>query len=309
MTVVIGLYPSDKSEQALMLTDEKRSYHLTRTSDIADKIRVLDDGRLLAAGTGVVAFMDHAADLYAKGSESDPDVGRFVRTFIDLRGRTIDAYLQQKFGIGFEEFKSGVLAGSGRPIDQDLKHRFYATVDSNGGELSELFNTAFLLLDRTDRTMHIIDAKFPMVIPVRQPYATLGSGSDLADASLARFYEDVPREDRMEVGLINGTKAALLAIAEAARNEGVGGVPSIAFIEGTGERSQLYRPDQRSSKLLTEIVRADAHSLLDDSFASEAIEALLRTSSFKRTNKEFMRAAKKRSELELFLRGYHPALS
>lgn len=314
MTVVIGEYVSRQKEQTLIVTDEKASY-AGRTSDIAEKISGFHDSRMLVAHTGMFSFRDRALRDYAGLGLAEPDPNAFYDVVAALKTQLIDSYLRGKLQIPLADFQSGFNSANGKPIDGALKERYLHVIDTNGGEIAMTINNAFLVFDARDHTMYVVDANSSMPLIVSEPYIALGSGSDLSDASLARYFENVPREERFEIGLVDAVRSTLIATAEAAHNVGVGGVPSIAFVDGSGEDAKVMRPDQRSSKLAFEIVQADRAGLLDtgSGFVPEALESIIReTAGFEKIDRNLWKAARDREKLQLFLRGYpleRPALS
>lgn len=299
MTVVVGMRFSPRT--GLLLADEQTSYG-ARKSDFADKIYVQNGEELpylIAAGAGAADIIYKALIRY--DARADHGVQPFHEAVQETKRIVVDEYLFSKYGLSTAAFHSGV-DPAGRPLAANVSSRLENIFDSHGGEINQLLSNDFVLLEPHDMSFWRTSMMLPTLIPIPRPYVTVGTGLDGADAYLSRFYDDVSREDRMNIGFAQGLRAALAATDESARkNLGVGGVPSLAIVRD----GRFLKPSQRSTRLAMEIVRAANKGIVDEGFVDDGLEQLVeKPESFERTNRAFVKAAKSRSALDMFLRGY-----
>ena len=159
--------------------------------------------------------------------------------------------------------------------------------------------------DKTGIQLYNVSMALANPVPVARPYESAGIGSDTADNELYAFFENIPREKRPNVDRIDGLTALLYATYRAGvRNHGVGGTPHIAIIKG----NELILPEENSSKLGVEVVRAARSGFVGEAFKREALDGLMyKNAAFDAIDKAMWSEAKKLEKdnsLGLMLRGY-----
>ena len=299
MTIVLGMRFSPSS--GLLAADEQTSYG-ARKSDFSEKIYVAPGGDLpsmLAGGAGSAQMIRRVMMRYNDSEERGVEV--FHRIVHASKIAAFDDYLHSKYGVGINAFHTG-LDARGNPIGEALKRRIEGAIDTNGSEIADMVNNSFVIIEPATMDIWTTGMLSPTLFPSPRPYAITGSGADIADARLSTFYTGVAREDRANIPFMNGLRAALLAMDDSARmNVGVGGVPSMAVVRD----GAFYRPTQRNSRLAVELVRSEDKGLIEDGFVDENLEQLIEDDrSFSDVYRNFPRAAKNRTKLDLFLRGY-----
>ena len=131
---------------------------------------------------------------------------------------------------------------------------------------------------------------------------SIGSGEDESDRILTNFYAKMPRKKRNQISPEEGIIKLIEATNASARlNPGVGGIPSIIYLDKEG----VKEPSEEQCILSTEIVEGLIRGLLDSDFAYDAVSKLvLQDGDFETIEEQMKTKAKDWKRLDRILRGY-----
>ena len=317
MTVISGM-KFGQSEGAIV-ADEQSSDGF-RKYDMAAKLSIIESPdktvRAVLGGTGAAAVLyDVTLQLPQAIEQNAPTLsdGRSLAAITAhvmamVKKQYIDSYLFDKFRLREIDFQTGNLTTpeGNRPIDPSIMQQYHQLI-SGQSEFAQHINNAFLVLttDKSGVQLYTVSMALGNPIPVVRPYESIGSGSETADSELYAFFENIPREKRSDIDRVEGIAALLFATHRATvRNPGVGGIPLIAILQG----NEIIQPDENSSKLGVELVRAARSGVISEPFKREALEGLMyKGSIFADVEKGMWAEAKKlgaERKLSMMLRGY-----
>ena len=139
-------------------------------------------------------------------------------------------------------------------------------------------------------------------IRVSQQYDSIGSGSDESMKALSGYVEQLPRDQRDSINREEGLVKVIDATNASSRiNVGVGGVPSIAYINDKGVRS----PNEQTCILASELVKGLDVGLLDKTFVYRSVADLVYDNGDpNKIGEEMKSKAVNWDKLDRHLRGY-----
>ncbi|MBW3015471.1 hypothetical protein KY330_03555 [Candidatus Woesearchaeota archaeon] len=306
------------ANEGAMVADEQSTG--ARKSELATKIHVLSNDNektpvlTVIGGTGLSDFLYEISQEYRRifelnkaKVESGVQMAELLASVMaDVKRKYLNGYLKNKYGVEEADIHRGFKVndrGDKEPIGQFLTEQYMQIVNSNGLEINQ---NRFLILtsDKDGVNLYSTDTQsLSNAVPSSQPYASAGSGSDMADEALYEFFEKVPRESRRDINPVDGISALLYATERASkRNVGVGGTPMIAVVK----EGKVIIPNERSSRLALEIVKGTKAGYLSKAFENESLAGLVYgDADFNKIEKAMWEEAKKdKDNLSLLLRGY-----
>ena len=237
-------------------------------------------------------------------------VNLFANASLSIRRSYIDNYLYTHYGLTEEQFQRGKKTNNDESDIFSISSRImdhYIWLIGDDGKLSREFPLTFVGLIEAEEEKGIRLYDFSTLdsgtlSPAAFPYATEGSGSDVADLELADFLENMPRSKRKDIDPFEGLAALLRATSRAVRrNMGVGGVPSIHILK----EGKLLVPEDNVSQLAMHIARGTMERYLPKKFEREALESLLYSGEdWKAIDHEMYKTAKDKDGLRRLLSGY-----
>jgi len=278
MTVVNML---SLGNEGVAVADEQASTRL-RKYDLTQKLGILSaEGRDLAVYgfSGPIDMLKGVYDetqevLESMGTERTlklKDVTREVDTTLIRRLHEIrNNYLLKHAGITYDELITGMHLESGKPLSTQIQ-------DLGGNILGRLGEktSAGILIGGLEKGAFRIYSTSTGGDPERvsMPYQSIGSGSDQSDEVLASFITRMRREQRDSIDPADGLIAVLKATNASSRvNQGVGGIPSIAYVTSEG---RIYQPGEDECLLVGELVQGLENNLLDRDFCRTKVVGLV----------------------------------
>lgn len=295
-----------------MVTDSQLSSHHHRKYDVGEKIKILNFPRnsvlSLIGQTGDMAFLNSCLlrlekELNNNQKYNIEDISKkLANMMIEVRRESISAYLQNKFGINESQALTGEINNNNQvlKIHPELYSKIKFEVSGEYNEIREMDGSFVVAGKDGDKiNIYLLDSgKLPKYII--KPYITVGSGRDISDIHLANFIQQTERKKRMKLGLVECMSELISATNRSIdHNSGVGGIPSICYING----SNLVNIEENKCILSTEVIRARDADLINYKRATKAIEDLL-CSDLDIETIERTAFKNKYQQINKFLRGY-----
>jgi hypothetical protein len=326
MTVISALYFNKKGGSGAVVADEQSSTY-GRKYDITTKVQTISipdydqpEGTeipkicAIIGGTGSTDVLNEIAERSAEAIAADKRniarkedlVARIGRIMGEVRGEFVNSFLYAQFRLSEVDFQTGhrtLPDGTRVPLTRQLLAEYDSIARNPNGPLSMAINNQFLILgiDHNGAQLYNVHNNLLKPVRVKAPYDTVGSGSDLADPALYRFYKKIDREGRTDIDPVEGISALLNATIEADMNHGVGGTPMITAIDN----GKIYTPDSNRSRLAMELLIGVREGYLAKAFAHDSIGGLVfGDATFDATEDEMFRQATNAKDLSRILRKY-----
>jgi len=293
-------------ESGAAVADEQSS-NVIRKYNVAHKLRLLNNS-VIYGGSGASDFIKEVYDEVnrrlhkAQRKNKSPEIvyGITKKVLADLKNSKRDKYLQDNFGITFEELQTGMK--NGKNLDEPFKKSAFDHLMGNQN-FNEYLAAGILLGAICNERFEIFYADSQgHANKISRPYMSIGSGADESDKVLARYVADLPRERRDKITIRDGLVKLIEATnASANMNVGVGGNPSIIYVSEKG----IKVPGEEQCILASEIVEGYTRGLLDIEFTYYAIpELIVCNGDFEKIEEMMKEKAKDWKRLDRLLRGY-----
>lgn len=221
------------------------------------------------------------------------------------RLEAINNRLESSYEVTRKDIARGYTVEDGEQIRINPKAEEYHVklVKSQDQLINGIDNTVFLLMGqmREDDNIQIHYTNkgdgTPKVVSL--PYFTIGSGHDLARATLDEYYQEKPLQEKLNKAetLFSGLKAYVRAELG---NHGVQGTASIKLIEN----DQILTPPHNNSVLMTHIFKGTKGNYLRKEFALETLPELLRPNTFDTVSAAVEKEVDDVDKFEKYLLGY-----
>lgn len=307
-----------------MVADEQCSYGY-RKVNLSDKIisGTYDSWMTYVAGfSGLSSLIDEVARIVPKIMEEQHQqnggnelsareaMNLFAQSALQLRRTYIDNHLYTHYGLREDELQRGRKekdddSSKSMRLSEYLMGRYLDLIGPEG-RLANEYVLCFigLLKPENEDTISLceFDSRDGTLGPAAFPYATSGSGSDVADVVLSEFAEGLTRAQRLDMDPVDGLATLFHAVDEAIkRNYGVGGIPSICILKD----GELLTPEDNVALLATHIVRSTTRHYLPKRFQRHALDALFyKGEDWEDVEKAMWKTAKDKEGLRRFLTGY-----
>ena len=173
--------------EGAIVSDEQTSSGTGRKWDIATKIREVTSPTINAAvgGSGISNIIYETICTAHDCAKNNKDINSpktmaelLAKTVLAIRNSRVNTILQGNYGISEYEFITGKIRGE-HSIDRELMQRYLAFQSSD--TYINILGTSFIALMCTqsnDMSMYHIDCQSG-AITISQPFAAIGSGSDM----------------------------------------------------------------------------------------------------------------------------------
>jgi len=294
----------------IAVADEQGSTEQRHTNQF-DKLHLLTtgkDGKVIYGGSGMAndvfgSIYNGSQDRIFKELTSQSltikEVSDIVReTIIKYYHEEKDAILRAQHGFSLQDLNSATLS-NGRPISSGAIDSARNTLGSMMGHrslsilLGGMHEDKFFIygLDNGGHATQFV-----------APNATIGSGYDESNRVLAGYIGQMPREKRNQIDPKSGLVMAIEATNGSSQfNNGVGGTPSIIYMDG----ETTYTPSESQCRAASEVVKGLTWGQLTREYAQDAVYGLVVGGlDYGDTIKEMMGSAKSPERFNLLLRDY-----
>jgi hypothetical protein len=313
-------------ETAAIISDERASTY-ARHYDFFNKLFNFTDpeGKVFAivGGTGDYRNISSILDgmynpKYVKENvieNSEDFIKSLQEESHEYRKKIIQNSIKLKYRLSEEDFQTGFFTKYNEkenkendfPLSANMISKYFYDLESKVDEDVSCMFSAISICEEGIQ-MWCVEANSPIYEQIKEPYLSIGSGSDISDLVLADFIEKKKRNKRHAITAPEGLEYLIKATKRSEkRNNGVGGTPQIGIIH----KGYVYLPPEELCKLATEIVSAKDEELLKKTYDIQGnIEELMFNVEkepeqiFEEVEKEFIKGAKNKTELSRYLRGY-----
>lgn len=312
---VISAMRFNKYEGAMVGDEQSSNFGSGRKDDLATKLIVLNRPEhkeaLILGGSGAANVLHEVIE---RGREN-PTLQGISNVMRQVRHELIDEGLMTQSRCTEEDIQRGykiVRDASGKPVDRveissDIKAKYEKNMESM--ERGILGNQFLVVAYNRVTGISIYSVAMSTSRPFlnAQHYLSIGSGMDMADATLYDFFSRKPRTKRAAINPAEGLAALLLATDKASmRNIGVGGIPYVQMVKGAeGEEPRIISPSENNTLLAVEAIRGREAGFLTDDFVQKAVDELLyQNRNVEDVEKEMWEAATNKTSFSRMLRGY-----
>lgn len=295
MTIVAALKLNP--ELCMACSDERVSYS-GRTYDVAKKLSKLTDYAFVGY-SGSVAFSKKVMDKARGNINPDMSVGKMAYAIRDATTEAKEEVINNDafryFGVDSEEYKKK---------EPNINRDLLRNVEMKIADLSKSIFTNFVIAGYENPSVEIYSAPdgqgpYPSI-----DYYPTGSGSDLADATIAKWLQGMKPDERENISMSRGCRILMEATRSSWHNAGVGGRTQLVW---TGKDRPFQELGYEESNMLQNLLYLEEVKHIDNDFVNGVLKDVVENgATYKDVKKKLMRKLPKEDLVDLFFReGLH----
>jgi len=259
------------------------AYGNTGTSSIGDELRFKIREKVLEVYKKLVELEGGPPEKFL----TIQDIAELIFNLItEVKHDHINESLKNMLGFTTDDFIQGEYKKDGREYkikSKEITEKAMKEIAGSSGtdQTGAVFGNAGIVAgyDREGGfQIYLFSMRHSFYEPVPSGFVAQGSGSDMVNVSLSRFFNHLTAEERKNtIDRIDGTIAAIDAINEASLNNiGVGGYFNIFLFDGRKpEKERLVEINDHRSRFCTEMIHAYRYGFIKESVIKEMVKGLL----------------------------------